>query len=371
MPSRPDTVRGTGPARAFLRRAALLLPTAALAGALAFSSSGPALADPALTVDQAKAQIEQLQMDAAALDQQWDGIQVKITQTEQDLKQRKADLAAQTAKVATLRTQLGQLALAEFQNRNLDTRAQLFVTQDPEGFLSQMSTVEKVSQNQNASLQQFQAEQAVLTDLQQGEAADLAGLQADKQQLASVRKASQAKITQAQAVLDKLTAEQQRKLAAERAKQEAASRQAAADAIAGNAEGGAGASGTQAATEIPAGSGKGEQALKFALSQIGKPYVFGATGPNAYDCSGLTLAAWKSAGVSLDRTSQAQWHDGVSVPLSQLQPGDLVFFYNSTAPTHVAIYLGDGKVVHAPHPGASVEIINMNYMDPVGARRPG
>lgn len=118
------------------------------------------------------------------------------------------------------------------------------------------------------------------------------------------------------------------------------------------------------------GSGKGAKALAFALSQRGKPYRFGAVGPGSYDCSGLTLSAWRAAGVSLDRTAAAQFHDGVAVAKSDLQPGDLVFFYGGS-PGHVAMYVGNGYVVHAPHPGASVTLIKMSYMPYSGARRPG
>jgi cell wall-associated NlpC family hydrolase len=127
---------------------------------------------------------------------------------------------------------------------------------------------------------------------------------------------------------------------------------------------------TAAATKAPAPAGAGAAALAFARTQLGKPYKYGATGPAAYDCSGLTLAAWKAAGVSLPRTSQQQFAVGKKVAKADLQPGDLVFFY-SAKPTHVALYVGDGVIIHAPKPGKDVEYSKVAYMPFSGARRPG
>ena len=117
-----------------------------------------------------------------------------------------------------------------------------------------------------------------------------------------------------------------------------------------------------------AGSSKGETALAWAKKQIGKPYRFGATGPDAFDCSGLTLGAWKAAGVSLSRTSQSQFRDGRAVSRSDLQPGDLVFFYSGI--THVGLYVGDGMIVHAPNSRSSVKYAPLSSMPFAGARRP-
>ena len=117
-------------------------------------------------------------------------------------------------------------------------------------------------------------------------------------------------------------------------------------------------------------AGAGARALAFARTQLGKPYRYGATGPAAYDCSGLTGAAWKAAGVTLPRTSQQQFTSGRKVAKADLQPGDLVFFYGDS-PTHVALYVGDGQILHAPRPGKTVEYSMLSYMPFSGARRPG
>ena len=116
-------------------------------------------------------------------------------------------------------------------------------------------------------------------------------------------------------------------------------------------------------------SSRGTRALAFAKRQLGDRYRYGATGPNAWDCSGLTGGAWKSVGVKrIPRTSQAQYRFGKKVSKSNLKKGDLVFFYRGI--THVGIYAGSGKVIHASRPGKPVASIKMKYMPYQGARRP-
>nr|WP_285559880.1 C40 family peptidase [Streptomyces hygroscopicus] len=116
-------------------------------------------------------------------------------------------------------------------------------------------------------------------------------------------------------------------------------------------------------------SHQGERAVRFALDQLGKPYVWGAQGPSAYDCSGLTSQAWRHAGTPIPRTSQEQWHRLKRVPLRRLRPGDLVIYFPEA--THVAIYVGGGKVVQAPRPGARIKISPLASNPVLGAVRPG
>lgn len=114
---------------------------------------------------------------------------------------------------------------------------------------------------------------------------------------------------------------------------------------------------------------RGAQALRFATAQLGKPYRWGATGPGSYDCSGLTQRAWRAAGVAIPRTTQAQARFGTAVPLSRIQPGDLVIFYANAS--HVGIYAGHGRVIVAPHRGKVVSYALMRWMPIYAIRRPG
>lgn len=108
-------------------------------------------------------------------------------------------------------------------------------------------------------------------------------------------------------------------------------------------------------------------ALAFALAQVGKAYVWGGNGPDAYDCSGLTTAAYKKAGISIPRTSYAQWTIGTPVSLANLQPGDLVFYYSGIS--HVGIYIGNGRIVNAQNPSVGVTTTGVTSMPFQGGRR--
>lgn len=115
-------------------------------------------------------------------------------------------------------------------------------------------------------------------------------------------------------------------------------------------------------------SAAGTRALRYAMAQLGKPYAWGAQGPTAYDCSGLTSQAWGHAGTPIPRTSQGQWERLKKIPLNQLRPGDLVVYFPDA--THVAMYAGDGKVVQAARPGEDVRVSPLASYPVLGAVRP-
>lgn len=118
-----------------------------------------------------------------------------------------------------------------------------------------------------------------------------------------------------------------------------------------------------------ASSGPGAVAAEFACAQLGKPYQWGGAGPDGYDCSGLTQAAWAAAGISLTHYTGAQWNEGTPVSRDQAIPGDLVFFYSDLS--HVGLYIGNGLMVDAPHAGAVVSVRSIDTMPISGFRRPG
>ena len=371
--------------RRSLRIAAVGFASVALSVLVVFPSSLLAAAEPPLTVAEARDLIKQLQTDAAGIDQQYTDVKEQIKNGRAQLRLKQADVQAQTEKVGRWKLQVGQIALAQFQNRNLDTAARLFVTRDTEGFLSQISTVQKVSENQNSALQDYQQAQANLAALEHSAEADLATLGEKEKQLKSLAAASDKKLDQANKVLAKLTADQQKQLAEAEKKATAkanAERRAAAKApTKANAQSRAAAkapakTGRAAAKASPdsarssaTGSSKGTKALAYAKAQLGEPYARSGAGPSSWDCSGLTMMAWGSVGVNLPHSSRQQFNRGQPVAKSDLQLGDLVFFYSDI--NHVGLYAGNGQVIHAPRPGKSVEYIKMSYMPYAGARRPG
>ena len=375
--------------RRSLRIAALGLASVALGALLVLPASLLAAAEPPLTVPEARNLIKQLQTNAAGIDQQYTDVKEQIKAGRAQLRLKRADVQAQTQKVERLKLQVGQIALAQFQNRNLDTAARLFVTTDTEGFLSQISTVQKVSENQNSALQDYQQAQANLAALQHSAETDLAALGEKEKQIKSLTAASDKKLDQAKQVLAKLTADQQKQLAeAEKkatAKANAEARAATKAPAKTNADSRAttkapakaNAEDRRAATKAPrdstrssvTGTSKGAKALAYAKAQLGEHYARSGAGPSSWDCSGLTMMAWGSVGVSLPHSSRQQFSRGRSVAKSDLQLGDLVFFYSDIS--HVGLYAGNGQVIHAPRPGKSVEYIKMSYMPYAGARRPG
>ena len=116
-------------------------------------------------------------------------------------------------------------------------------------------------------------------------------------------------------------------------------------------------------------SGRAAAAVSYAMAQVGKAYVYGAAGPSAFDCSGLTMMAWAQAGVGLPHSSSAQSGTGTRVSADQLQPGDLVFYYSPIS--HVGMYIGNGQMVHAPNTGSVVNVTSVNFGKAVGFARPG
>jgi peptidoglycan DL-endopeptidase CwlO len=127
-------------------------------------------------------------------------------------------------------------------------------------------------------------------------------------------------------------------------------------------------SSTRLPVGVSVGSGKGATAVRFAQAQLGKPYAWGAEGPGSYDCSGLTLAAWAAAGVSLPHYTGSQWTSGAQVSRSELQAGDLVFWYGDLH--HVGLFVGGSTVIHAPRTGKTVEYTDIDSMPFAGAVRP-
>lgn len=396
---------------------------AALATLVVTGFAVPAYADPD-AVARAKEKVDALAMEAAALDQEAVGAQVKLDEARTRLANREEDVAKQTERVAAMRADVGRVALAQFQNRDLDPTTQLVLRADSDTFLSQYATMQQVTANQNGALQDFQAEQANLADMERGAAADVETIDRSTEEIKKARDASAKKLDEAEAVLARLTAEERARLqaeaerearesaaAAERAAQQAERAQAARAAERAAQERAAANNSTppstapQTASQSPraqqasnnstqnnssqstsaqnnatqaetapapaAGnsSSRGLAALAFARAQIGKPYVYGGTGPEGYDCSGLTGAAWRSAGVSLPRTSQQQFGAGRAVSINELVPGDLVFYYSGIS--HVAIYAGGGQIVHASRPGKPIGYDPLQSMPIAGARRVG
>ncbi len=356
--------------RVVTRKALYGLPVVALGATVLVGAQGQvALAEPPLTVEDAKAQIEQHEAEAAGLDQEYNDVKLEIKDAEKTLAQKQANLKAQRAKIAQLKKIVGQVALANLQNQSLGTTAQLFLHADTDKFLSQLSTVEKITQNQNSALQTYQEQQAALVTLQQSAGDDLKSLESQRDSLKKIRKEAQKRVDDAEKILSKLTAQQREQIEDEESRQSDESERAAQASDDDDSD--SNSDDDSDNKSASSGSGKGAEVLAWALTQKGKPYVFGADGPSSYDCSGLTLKAWGKVGVDLPHSSSKQFKMGTPVSKGDLRPGDLVFYYSSSRPSHVGIYAGNGQVFHAPNSRKPLGYSSLDDMPYVGARRYG
>ncbi|MEU9194828.1 C40 family peptidase [Streptomyces hundungensis] len=290
-------------------------------------------------------------------------------------------VAAGTAKLNETRRIIGGYAAAQYRDGGVSPTMTLLFSHDPQAFFDQRRLMGRLSDEQQRTLTTFEAERAAGAKKRAEASRGLAALTTSQQTLRAGKQEVQAKLTAARTLLSTLTAREKARLAALEqkkqddakrraaelaARQEAAARQAAAahqkpTPPAGHAP--------SAPSTPPAPTSKAAEALAFARAQLGKPYVWGATGPASYDCSGLTQAAWKAAGVDLPRTTWDQVKTGSRVATTDLAPGDLVFFYDDIS--HVGMYIGNGMMIHAPHSGAYVREESIYYMPIYGSVRPG
>ncbi|UED88270.1 C40 family peptidase [Streptomyces profundus] len=249
---------------------------------------------------------------------------------------------------------MGSMAAAQYRNGGLDPSMQLFLSSDPDAFLDQASALDQLSAKQAESLRLIQEQQRTL-DQQREEAGErLAELEDVRSTLSEQKDTIQGKLGEAQSLLNQLTEEERQQVAAaEQAEAEEAAR-------ASRSEDRATTDPSSGSTSDAAASSRGQAALNAAATKLGAPYVWASAGPNSFDCSGLTSWAYAQAGVSLPRVSQDQANAGTRVSMSELAPGDLVFFYPEL--THVGIYAGNGQMLHAPRPGGNVEYASMSIM---------
>ena len=349
----------------------------------------------------ANAQLASLQVQAEVLTQRYDQTLVDEQRAATAYKVTEARLKyAQQAQDAS-QQRLARLAASEFESGGGfgPMTSMLGNAGGPQGYLNGVGLGQVLAQNGTDTVAQAQANDVVAGafrkqahDLLVAEQSDLAAANhlklavqaAVTRQQAFVR-ASQAKrnslaqqVASAQAHVAALKSARQAALAAAAA---AAAAKAATQASAGSTAG-TSAGSTQGSTTAPswgsssgASASQGDVAANWALSQLGKPYQWGAAGPQTYDCSGLTMVAWAHAGVSLLHYTGYQWDEGPHVPLDQLQRGDLLFYAtnNSDPDTihHVGIYIGNGMMVDAPFTGALVRIDSIYQPGvPIGAVRP-
>ncbi|MGP9019087.1 NlpC/P60 family protein [Streptomyces sp. BR1] len=348
----------TGPAA----RTAATLALAGAATATAFEGTGHA--EPRLTPAQVKAKVDRLYQDAEVATEAYDATKEKADETQKSVDDLQDEAARKTDRLNIARNALGSIATAQYRTGGIAPALQLMLSSDPQQYLDDAAFEERAGDRTANAVAGVRKQLAELKRLHTNADGRLAELRGQQAQLKRQKESIKSKLDSAQALLSQLTAEERTAYEGQDG--------ARADGSAASRSSRSSASGDSSPTApdglLPAPSGRAAAAVAYAYAALGKPYVWGATGPSSYDCSGLTQAAWGAAGVSLPRTTYTQINSGTRVSRSALAPGDLIFFYSGVS--HVGLYIGGGQMIHAPHPGAPVRIAPIDQMPFAGATRP-
>ncbi len=323
--------------------------TAASLAAL-FTTFGLALAptaahaapDAAPAPTDVQAQIVQMQHDLETVTEQYNDAKISLDQQNAALATATSAYDAENAKLETLKTQVSKISVGVYKGPQMASLTTVMTSGSPGEVLDKLNTLDAISTHNNGAL----------SDLASGQAQAAAAQSAATEAAEAAAKTEQdisAKKTSIESELPKLETQ-------------LAALNPTAYAAVMTASGGTAVASATAGT---GGSGTAQGAVSAALSRLGMPYVWAASGPNSFDCSGLTMWAYGQVGIGLPHSSSAQRGSGPSVSLSALVPGDLVFM-----PGHVGMYIGNGNVVHAPTTGDVVKVVPLSSMHWTSAARP-
>jgi cell wall-associated NlpC family hydrolase len=301
---------------------------------------GAAQADP--DISDVSARVDDLYHEAEAAQERYHDAKLELDELKRDLTSLEADQARQDRQMESARTLVRDSVIRQYQGENMSAVGEVFVSDDPSAFLDQLSTMTSYNDLQSQMFSAYAREAKALDIRREATEQRLADIAAVEKRLADEQAAVDAKLAEAKELLSRLEAEEREAMTASRS--------------------------TDRLPDVAA-SGSAGAAVQYAMAQVGDAYVYGAAGPDAFDCSGLTMAAWAAAGVGLPHSSSAQYGSGPHIAASDLQPGDLVFYYNPIS--HVGMYIGNGMIVHAANPGTGVVVSGLYSMPYTGAVRPG
>ncbi|MFG2891981.1 NlpC/P60 family protein [Streptomyces sp. NPDC048248] len=347
-PLAPLALTGSTARGARTARTATVLALAGAATATAFDGTGQAA--PELTPAQVQDRVDTLYQEAEVATQKYNGAKEQADAAREELSELQDEAARRTLKLNAAKAGLGTMAAGQYRSGGIDPTVRLLLSADPQRYLDGATVLERAGSHQANAVAGYARRLGSIRQVRERAEETAERLADTEAALKKHRVTVVRKLDSAERLLDRLTEEQRQRMANED----------------GSGGSGAAASGGEAASQAP--NPRAAQAVSYAYTALGKPYVWGATGPSAYDCSGLTQAAWQAGGISLPRTTYTQINAGSRIERSQLAPGDLVFFYSGIS--HVGLYIGDGKMIHAPHPGAPVRIAPIDQMPFAGAARP-
>jgi cell wall-associated NlpC family hydrolase len=290
------------------------------------------------TLAQVQAQVIRYEEEATSAAEGAQEAKVKLNSLTRSLAGIQAQAEIQAKTVDAISKTLGAIAIDQYKSGTISQSLELLFSSDPSLYLSSAGSLEAITRQKGIQLRKFQSAEQKLNATSLTVSDRLAQVKALQKKLAEKSALATAKLAQAESILAKLKKEDRERLARLAQEREDADQ----------------ASSLKAARSAAGVSGRAGLAIKFAFKQIGDKYVFGADGMIYWDCSGLTMRAYQTAGVSLPHSSAAQSRMGKSIPFSQKKPGDLLFFGRPVS--HVGIYLGGGKMVHAPRSGSRVKV---------------
>ena len=290
------------------------------------------------TLAQVQAQVIRYEEEATSAAEGAQEAKVKLNSLTRSLAGIQAQAEIQAKTVDAISKTLGAIAIDQYKSGTISQSLELLFSSDPSLYLSSAGSLEAITRQKGIQLRKFQSAEQQLNATSLTVSDRLAQVKALQKKLAEKSALATAKLAKAESILAKLKKEDRERLARLAQEREDADQ----------------ASSLKAARSAAGVSGRAGLAIKFAFKQIGDKYVFGADGMIYWDCSGLTMRAYQTAGVSLPHSSAAQSRMGKSISFSQKKPGDLMFFGRPVS--HVGIYLGGGKMVHAPRSGSRVKV---------------
>jgi cell wall-associated NlpC family hydrolase len=318
----------------FRRGLAIAMGLIAAGGLSVFAAGAGAAPQP--TVDQVQARIDQLTSQFDQVSEQLDQASQQLSAAQSKLSQVRVRLSHANTQFQAAQANMAQSAAAAFEDAGATSIAGVLTSGDPSVVLQQGSLLTEQSGNRKAETKQLLTDASQLAGVEQEVQRTESGIASLKSQLAGHKNSLGKLISTEKATLASLTVPQQQ-------------------TVQSNSIGASGSSAPQPYTG-PTSTQAGK-AVAFAYAQLGKPYQWGATGPGSFDCSGLTQAAWAAAGVSIPRTTYAQWAALPHIATSAIQPGDLLYYDGEG---HVAMYVGGGYIIDAPQTGMDVQKLPMN-----------
>ncbi len=304
-------------------------------------------------LQQVRMQVMDLQGKAEAATERYNDARNRLAGVQKELGTLQSKVKRERKELNKIMGSVNDLARATYTSGGVDSSLQVLLAEDPNEFLSQAAALDQVQKGQAAAIRSTQTTRLRLAQTEAALQDKEATAKRIRGEMGNAKSEANSRLREAQAVLSRLEASERRRIA-----QMAANERAAALAAARAASQAISAGGSSTSGGGFSGSGRVARVLQYALAQVGDRYVAAASGPSAFDCSGLTMAAWRQAGVNLPHYSRSQYSVTRRIPLSQAQPGDLVFYFGSGA-HHVGLYIGNGKMVHAANPSSGVLVTNI------------